>query len=249
MDRIGVQLYTVRELMRRDPVSTLETLAEIGYREVEFAGYLGRPAAELRAVLDRVGLTAPSAHVPVAQLAGTEWRRTLEDAATLGHRFVTVPWLPAEDRRSADAWKRTAERFGRAAAEARAAGVRFAYHNHDFEFAPVDGIIPFDLLLAETDPALVDFQVDLYWMVRAGHDPLAYLNAHPGRFPMVHVKDSAGPPDHRMVDVGSGAIDFTRILAAFARAGTTHFFVEHDRPADPLASVRASHAYLSTLRI
>ena len=91
--------------------------------------------------------------------------------------------------------------------------------------------------------------MDLYWMVRAGHDPLAYLTAHPGRFPMVHVKDSAGPPDHRMVDVGSGTMDFARILSAFAREGTRHFFVEHDRPADALASVRASHAYLSTLRI
>ena len=108
IEKIGVQLYTVRELMRRDPFRTLETLAEIGYREVEFAGYFGRSAAELRTVLDRLGLTAPSAHVPVAQLAAPTWRRTLDDAAALGHRYVTVPWLPEEDRRSVDAWKRTA---------------------------------------------------------------------------------------------------------------------------------------------
>ena len=249
IDRVGIQLYTLRSLMSRDLEGTLASVAAIGYREVEFAGYFDRPAKELRALLDRHGLAAPSAHVPAAQMSGDAWRRALDDAAALGHRWVTIPWLPEEDRRSLDSWKRVADRFNEAARAAAAAGLRFAYHNHDFELREVDGIVPFDLMLAETEPSLVDFQIDLYWMVRAGRDPLGYLAAHPGRFPMLHVKDSAGPPDHRMTDVGQGTIDFARILAAFAAAGTTHFFVEHDRPQDPLASATTSYSHLKSLTI
>ena len=249
LDRVGIQLYTLRSLAARDLEGTLAAVAGIGYREVEFAGYFDRPARELRAVLDRLGLSAPSAHVAAAQLSGEARSRVLDDAAALGHRWVTIPWLPEEDRRSLDTWKRVAARFNEAGRAAAAAGLRLAYHNHDFEFREVGGAVPFEVLLAETDPSLVDFQVDLYWMVRAGHDPLAWLAAHPGRFPMLHVKDSAGPPEHRMVDVGRGTIDFARILGAFATAGARHFFVEHDRPQDPLESATTSYAHLKSLTI
>ena len=249
IDRVGIQLYTLRSLMARDLEGTLARVAEIGYREVEFAGYYDRPARELRALLDKHGLTSPSAHVPAAQVASDAWRRVLDDAAALGHRWVTIPWLPEADRGSLDSWRRVASRFNEAARTAAAAGLRFAYHNHDFEFREVDGVVPFDLLLQETEPSLVDFQIDVYWMIRAGRDPLAYLAAHKSRFPMLHVKDSGGPPEHRMTDVGQGTIDFPRILAAFATAGTRHFFVEHDRPDDPLASATASYAHLRSLKL
>ena len=249
IDRVGIQLYTLRSLMARDLEGTLARVAEIGYREVEFAGYFDRPAAALRALLDRNGLTSPSVHVPAAQASGDAWRRVLDDAAELGHRWVTIPWLPEDDRGSLDAWRRVASRFNEAARAAAAAGLRFAYHNHDFEFREIEGVVPFDILLRETDPSLVDFQIDLYWMVRAARDPLAYLAAHPDRFPMLHVKDSAGPPEHRMLDVGQGTIDFPRLLGEFAAAGASHFFVEHDRPQDPLASAKTSYAHLRSLKL
>ena len=244
--RIGVQLYTVRTLAERDLPGTLQRIAEIGYRDVEFAGYYGRSPAEIRALLTRYDLGAPSSHIPIASLRG-DWKQALDEAKTIGHEFVTIPWLGNADRASVDSWKRVAELFNRGGAEARAAGLRFAYHNHDFEFRRIGDVVPFDLLLAGTDPELVSFQMDIYWLVRAGHDPLAYLARHPGRFTMVHAKDSAGPPEHRMVDVGVGRIDFATLLPRAVTAGVKHVFVEHDQPADPMASIATSYQHLARL--
>jgi len=243
---VGLQLYTVREEMRRDFAGTLERVAAIGYREVEFAGYFDHAPAEVRALLQRHGLQAPASHVPWER-TGDGWPAALAEANAVGHRFVVIPWLPEDARRTLDDWRRVAERLNRAGAAARDAGLALGYHNHEFEFTPIGGQVPYDVLLAETDPALVAFELDLYWTVRAGHDPLAYFTRHPNRFKLVHVKDSAGAPEHRMVDVGAGTIDFARILPAAARAGVVHYFVEHDQPADAMASVRASYAALSRL--
>ncbi|HEX5829605.1 MAG TPA: sugar phosphate isomerase/epimerase [Gemmatimonadaceae bacterium] len=247
LERVGLQLYTVRAAMARDVAGTLERVAAIGYREVEFAGYFGVAPRDMRALLARHGLAAPSAHVPFEALRD-DWPRALEAAATVGHTWVTIPWIPEEERRTLDDWKRVAALFTERAAEAKAAGLRFAYHNHDFEFRRIAGMVPLDVLLAETDRALVEFELDLYWVVRGGHEPVAYLRRHAGRFPMVHVKDSAGPPEHRMVDLGQGTIDFPRVLAAAVAQGTRHFFVEHDQPADPVATARAGHRYLTALQ-
>jgi sugar phosphate isomerase/epimerase len=201
---------------------------------------------QIRELLTRYGLGAPSSHIPIASLRG-DWKKALDEAGTIGHEFVTIPWIGDEDRRSADSWKRTAELFNRGGAEAKASGLRFAYHNHDFEFRRTGDVIPFDLLLAETDPALVSFEMDIYWLVKAGHDPLDYFTRFPNRFTMVHAKDSAGPPEHRMVDVGAGTIDFARILPRGVAAGVKHVFVEHDQPADPMGSIAASYRHLAGL--
>jgi sugar phosphate isomerase/epimerase len=246
LTRIGLQLYTVRAEMSKDVAGTLARVARIGYTEVEFAGYFSRSPKEIRELLARNGLTSPSTHIPFTAI-GKDWARTLDDASMIGHRWVTIPWIPEEERRTLDGWKRVAESFNRAAAEARAAGLRFAYHNHDFELAPISGTVPLDLLLAETDPSLVDFEMDIYWLVRAGGDPLDYFARFPKRFPLVHVKDSAGPPEHRMVDVGRGTIDFRRIFARSEQAGIEHYFVEHDQPADAMATARGSFEYLRKL--
>ncbi|MEX0893439.1 MAG: sugar phosphate isomerase/epimerase [Gemmatimonadota bacterium] len=243
LERIGLQLYTVRGELRRDFPGTLAEVARIGFREVEFAGYGGRPPAEVRALLAANRLTSPSTHVAYGQVTGN-LDRVLADARAVGHRWVTVPSLPANERATLAGWRGIAAAFNRAGAQARAVGLRLAYHNHDVEFAPLEGTVPFDLLLAETDPELVDFQLDLYWVARAGHDPMTYLTRHPKRFVMVHVKDTTGPPDHGMVDVGAGTLDFAALLA---QPGIQHHFVEHDRPTDAMASIRASYAYLSGL--
>ncbi|MEX2155502.1 MAG: TIM barrel protein [Gemmatimonadales bacterium] len=245
LDRIGVQLYTVRDKMKADVDGTLAAVAAVGYKEVEFAGYFDKSPAEIRAMLDRHGLTAPAAHV--GSIAPDAWRTSLEAARTIGHHYIVIPWIPAEQRQNLDGYKRVAEDFNRVAAQARDAGVQFAYHNHDFEFAPTEGRIPLDVLLENTDPRLVQMELDLYWITKGGQDPLAYFARHPGRFPMVHVKDSLGAPEHRMVDVGAGRIDFKRIFAHSGQAGIRHYFVEHDEPADPLASIKASYDYLKQL--
>ncbi|MGH7700982.1 MAG: sugar phosphate isomerase/epimerase family protein [Gemmatimonadales bacterium] len=246
LDRIGIQLYSVRNAMREGFDGTLARVAELGYAEVEFAGYFGRTPEQVRQVLERTGLSAPATHLPF-DLLGGDWEAALDAAARTGHRYLVVAWIPEESRRTLDDWKRVAERFNRAGEAARARNLVFGYHNHHFELRSVEGRRPLDLLLAETEPANVVFELDLYWCVMAGGDPLAFFAAHPGRFPLVHVKDSAGPPDHRMVNVGRGTIDFKAIFARRRQAGIRHAFVEHDNPADPFAFARASLEYLKRL--
>jgi sugar phosphate isomerase/epimerase len=247
LDRIGVQLYTVRDAVQRDLEGTLARVAAIGYQEVEFAGYAGRTAAQVRDAVRRAGLSAPSAHVPLAAL-GPGWDRVLNDAHTIGHRYLVIAWLDEKDRSNLDAYRRIADRLNRAGEAASRAGLRFAYHNHAFEFTPMENRLPYDVLLESTDPAHVLLELDLYWITKGGQDPLAYFARWPGRFRLVHVKDSAGPPEHRMADVGAGTIEWARIFAQRKQAGIEHFFVEHDDPPDPFASIAASHAYLSDLQ-
>lgn len=226
---------------------TLARLAEMGYREVEFAGYFGRSPEEVRRILDQNRLTSPSTHIGLDQLPN--WDRALDGALARGHRYVTIPWLPENMRGAADGWRRVAAEFNRAGERAKARGLTFAYHNHDFEFNRVEGIVPFDLLLAETDPAFVQYEMDVYWVTKAGGDPLEYIRRHPDRFSMLHIKDSAGPPDHRMVNVGAGTIDFGAImrLDASQRGTIRHVFVEHDNPTDPFAFAKQSIDHLSRL--
>ena len=245
INHVGLQLYTVRDEMKKDVEATIARVAASGYSEVEFAGYFGKKPAEVRAILDRHGLTAPSAHISAS--GPDEWHDALDAAHVIGHHYVVVPWIPVEQRTGLDGYKKIAAHFNGAAEQAHAAGLQFAYHNHDFEFALVEGKLPYDVLLAETDPKLVQMEMDLYWITKGGQDPLAYFGRWPGRFPMVHVKDSKGPPDNKMADVGAGTIDWKRIFAKQQQAGIQHFFVEHDQPADAFASIKASCDYLKGL--
>lgn len=245
LGHIGVQLYTVRTLLARDFEGTLAQLARIGYREVEFAGYYDRSPGELRKTLDRLKLAAPAAHIPFEALRD-EPNRAFDAAEQLGHRYLVVGWLNKDDRETTRSLVRTAAAFNRIGERARRRGLRFAYHNHDFEFTRIDGRVAYDVLLDDTDPALVAFEMDLFWVAKGGADALAYFERYPGRFPLVHVKDMAA--GQRMVDVGQGHIDWRRIFGRRKQAGIRHFFVEHDEPADPIASVRASYQYLRALK-
>jgi sugar phosphate isomerase/epimerase len=248
LDRIGIQLYSVRTEMQRDMPGTLARLAQIGYKEVEFAGYFRRTPAEVKAMLAQNGLAAPSTHVTY-ETVRDNFDKTADDAQAVGHQFLTVPFLGNAERVSAASWRKVAADFNKAGERAKARGMRFSYHNHDFEFKRVDGILPFDLLLAETDPSLVSFQMDVYWTTMAGGDPLAYFRQHPTRFSSLHIKDSAGPPDHKQTDVGAGTIDFAAIfrLDASQQSSVKHAFVEHDQPPDPMAFAKASFDNLSQL--
>jgi sugar phosphate isomerase/epimerase len=247
LKKIGLQLYSVRDLMKADLPGTLRKVAAAGYKEVEFAGYFGRTPAQIKELLKKNGLTSPSTHIGL-DILEKDSVRAFADAKAIGHQWVTVPWLPEERRKTADDWKAITTLLNQLAPQAKAAGLRLAYHNHDFEFKTVDGIKPYDMMLSQTDPSLVDFEMDLYWVTFAGNDPLDYFNRFPKRFPLVHVKDSAGGPDNKMVDVGKGKIDFRAIFAQSDKAGIKHYFVEHDQPADPMATIRNSYKYLHALR-
>lgn len=245
LGKIGVQLYTVRSLMEEDFPSTLLAVADAGYQEVEFAGYFGLPPEEVRALLERTGLAAPAAHVPLTALE-SDLEGTIAAARTVGHRYLVCPWLAPEDRVSIARYRELAELWNEVGRACREAGLRFGYHNHDFEFAPIDGRLPFDVLLEETDPELVDFELDLFWITKGGQDPLDYFARYPGRFKLCHVKDMDAGGE--MVDVGAGEIDFAAIFARAEQAGLEHYFVEHDQPPDPLASIAASYEHLRALR-
>ena len=238
---IGVQLYTVRSVMTSDPDGTLAAIAGIGYEEVELAGLYGMSAREMKARLDAVGLAATSSHHSVEEVRDS-WEATLEAAVALGQRLVVVPALPAAER-DGEALRRVADDFNRAGEAARAAGLRLGYHNHDWEMRPgADGVRPIDLLLDRTDAELVDWQMDIFWVVHGGADPMAELDARAGRVTSFHVKDRTAAGD--MADVGAGVIDFRPVLARAGELGLLHQYVEHDQPGDPIDSVRASYRAL-----
>jgi sugar phosphate isomerase/epimerase len=243
LDRIGIQVYTVRSLMPKDPEGTLAALAEIGYTEVELAGLYGVQPAAMRQMLDRHGLAAVSGHMSLKDMR-RDWTRALDDAATLGQRYIVCSSID-ESERTADGFRRAANDLNGLAATARQHGMQLGYHNHMYEFAAVDGVVPYEILLTGTDPQLVQMEIDLMWMTKGGGDPIAYFDRYPGRFPMVHVKDmtKAGV----MCDVGQGSIDFAAIFAHSERAGIKHYFVEHDEPPAPIADARACYEYLRHL--
>jgi len=246
---IGIQLYTLRSVLERDFDGTLAQVAAIGYREVEFAGYYNRTPAQVREVLRRTGLSAPSAHIPLPA-SDDAWQRSLDDARAIGHQWVVIPWLDPS-LRTADTFARLPDRLNHLGAMTKAAGMRQGYHNHDFEFGanPAGGGTYLDAMLTHTDPALVDFEMDVYWVTKAGSDPLALMAKYPGRFPLLHLKDASAPPARDIVDVGKGTIDWPSVLKAARSQGLKHAFVEHDQPTDPLASARASYNYLSSLNV
>jgi len=248
LPNVGLQLYTVREQLAADFDGTLARVAALGFREVEFAGYHGRAAAQVRAALRRHRLLAPSAHVTTAELRGN-LESVIEAARLVGHRYLVCGYVPAEERRSLDDYRRLVELLNRAGERTRRARIQLCYHNHDFEFEKLDGQTPYDLLLARTDARLVKAQLDLYWIAKAGRSPLDYFAKHPGRFPSLHVKDMDATPRRSFTEVGRGVIDFKNIFAAAARAGVKHYFVEQDEtPGSPFDSVKISLDYLKRLR-
>jgi sugar phosphate isomerase/epimerase len=243
--RIGLQLYTLRRLITQDLDGTLSAVARMGYSEVETAGYGSKTPAEFRKSLAAAGLAAPSAHSSIEAL-DTALPAQLEICATIGHKWLVVPSLPNRYR-SPDGYRQVGEILSRAAEQARSAGVRIAYHNHDVDFAPVAGTTGMDLIL-KSSSADVAAELDVYWIVKAGGDPFAFLDSHPRRVKMLHLKDASAAPERAMRDVGSGTIDWPRLLPRAEAAGVEHVFVEHDNPgADPLASVKSSYDYLSRL--
>lgn len=239
---VGVQLYTLRTLMAEDVHGTLRAVADLGYQEVEFAGLFGFEAQTIREWLDEVGLNAPAAHLSPLELTdGLE--QTVHDASDLGLRWVVLPWVPAETR-SVEGYRETAKLLNDVGGRTADQGIRVAYHNHDFEFEDLGGTTGLDILLEETDPDLVDFEVDFFWLAEGGRSAESLFEAHPGRFALCHAKDRTR--DGGMVAVGAGNLDWPALFAMSEQAGLRHTFVEHDDPDDPLGSIEQSLTYLQS---
>ena len=277
---VGLQLYTLGDGLRADLDGELGQVAKIGYRTVEMAGYLGRTPQELRAAFDRAGLTCPSSHVP-ARPNGTDpsladLDRLIADAHVIGIQHIVMPMFSIPDHidmkpkpgeaRSAvlarlasqvtvDDWKATADLLNTKGKALKAAGLTMGYHNHNVEFAPVGGTTGLEILLKGTDPALVQFEMDVGWVVAGGQDPFALLKAHPGRFRQMHVKDvkATTKPNFAFqqdpTEIGSGIIDWKRLLPAAYAHGVRGFFVEQEPPFEKprMDAVRISFDYLNAL--
>ena len=241
----ALQLYTLRDWMAVSVPGTLQLVAGVGYKELEFAGYYDHSPKEIKRLLDGEGLSAPSSHVPLDMFkAGVN--KVIDTALEIGHRYVVVPYLTEEQRgNSIDVYKRLAADMNSWGEACNKAGLKLAYHNHDFEFFKTDGQIPYDVLLSETDADKVAMEMDLYWMFKAKQDPLAYFNKHTGRFKLWHVKDmdKAGA----FADVGTGTIDFAPIFAAADKAGVEHYVVERDQTQDKLATIQQGYKAVNKL--
>ena len=236
VDRVGLQLYTLRQEMAVDFEGTLQKVAELGYKEMQFAGYYGRSPQLVRDLLEQLGLSSPAAHVGL-NLIREDLRKQIDIALEIGQSYIVIPSVP-QDERMLSHFEEHAKALNKAGEICKESGLKLAYHNHSFEFESQGGRKGYDQLLGLTDPELVSFELDLYWAVNANINPITLFKDNPGRFPMVHVKDrnSAG----EMTDVGRGEIDFAEIFSHSEIAGIKHYFVEHDFPKNGLDSVAFS---------
>jgi sugar phosphate isomerase/epimerase len=244
--KIGLQLYTVRDLLKADFEGTLRKVALLGYREVEFAGILGSNLKRTRALLKSLEIAAPSLHIDYAELRDRP-HAAFDTALALDARFVVCPWLDPPERGTSSDLARVCERLNSIGEMARHSGLTLAYHNHDVEFSNVcDAVRPYDLLLGRTDERFVKFELDVYWATMGGMDPAALLRAHPSRFRLVHLKDMA--KNGSFTEIGNGTLHFGDIIDAALQSGVQHFFVEQDISPDPLASIKSSMTYLRQYR-
>ena len=263
IEKIGIQLYTLRDLLNQDFDGILAKLAAIGYREVELSSAVKKSPQEMKDGLSRHGLAAPSAHRSYEELTD-KWPGVLEECKLLGCRYIVIPGVADDVRSNPDGYKIAAETFNHAGEISKKAGIQLCFHNHWAEFVPdAAGNKPFDILLKHGDPQLLKIEMDLGWSSVAGIDPLRYFAKYPGRFPLVHVKDFKKLPTHAqvysghfdgdetipdMTAVGSGIVDWKPIFAHSEEAGIKHYFVEHDQPQDAMEIARDSYAYLAKLR-
>ena len=260
---VGIQCYTVRDVLNQDFDGTMAKLASYGYKEIELGFYTDKPPKEIHATLERYGLVSPSTSFYYKDIVG-KWPMIAEQCRIVGHRYIVIPSVDDEFFQHPEPWKRAAESFNKSGAVAKKDGIQLTYHCHWREFVPdAHGKRPYDILLEESDPNSLLMEMDLGW-TNIGHgDPLHYFAKYPGRFPLVHVKDFKKIPDASVVysghfdgdevipdmtEVGHGVIDWKRIFAHSEQAGIKHYYVEHDKPADPMECARLSCEYLEKLR-
>ncbi|MBX3256551.1 MAG: sugar phosphate isomerase/epimerase [Chitinophagaceae bacterium] len=246
---VGIQLYTLRSDIAKNAMGTISKVAALGYKEVESFGYkdgkyFGMTPAAFAAFLKSNNLSHPSSHYSLAGIEADP-QKVMDDAKTAGQKYLVVASIPGDMRKTADDYKKTAARFNKVGALCKKSGLRFGYHNHDFEFKDLDGHAGYEILLKETDPALVTFELDIYWASFADKDPLDMFRQYNGRFELWHVKDMVTQPKKTFTEVGNGVIDYKKIFAAAKQSGMKHYFVEQDVcPGPPLESAEKSIDYI-----
>jgi sugar phosphate isomerase/epimerase len=245
-NQIALQMYTVREAAQQDMLGTLRRVGAMGYPAVEFAGYGGVPTAEIRALLDSLGMQTAGVHVPLADLQNKP-EQVFADLHTLGCTYAVVPWVSEEYRGSDAAVQQLAGILNDLGARCHAAGLQLGYHNHNFEFAAGEGPTMWERLTAATDPRLVALELDLYWAAFAGADPLALIAQYAPRLALLHVKDMAADATRADTPVGTGTLPWPEILAAGDAAGVSWYIVEQDHPQDVMADVEQSLRNLEQL--
>ncbi|KIC92980.1 sugar phosphate isomerase/epimerase family protein [Flavihumibacter solisilvae] len=255
---VGIQLYTLRDLISKDPKGVLDKVAAAGYKKIEMFGYgqgkfFGIPVKEFAAYANSLGLVSPSGHyLPQSFLyeesekGEAEMKDMIAAAVEMKHEYLVIPWLHTERRQNLDDYKKIAARLNVAGELCKNAGIQMAYHNHDFEFKSYDGTTGFDVFSKETDANLVKWELDLYWVVFAGLDPINLFNQHKGRVPLWHVKDMDKVKREQNTEIGNGSIDYKRIFKAAGVAGLKHFYVEQENNyvPEPIGSIQSSIKYI-----
>ncbi|HEY8931112.1 MAG TPA: sugar phosphate isomerase/epimerase [Mucilaginibacter sp.] len=256
---VGLQLYTLRDQLPKDPKGVIAKVAAAGYKEVETFGYSkqggfwGLDAKAFSATLKEHGLSTPSGHFGMDEfLIGgktAELEANIEAANITGMTYVVIPSVNGEALKTADSLKKIAEKMNKAAEICGKAGLKLGYHNHNFEWKPVEGTTFYDTILKETDPKLVHMEMDIFWVVRAGQDPVKLFKQHPGRFALCHIKDRDKKQTDLNTEIGKGSIDFKTIMSHAKEAGLKHFIVEQENfiNIDPYVSIAESAAYVKNV--
>jgi sugar phosphate isomerase/epimerase len=254
--KLGLQLYTLRDVINSDVKGVIAKVAEAGYQEVETYGYsadkriFGMEVKAFKEILDANNLTTPSGHFGFDEyLEGKEdlLNNYIEAATILGHEYITVPYLGEQLRKDADSYKRLAEKLNKAGEITKKSNIQLAYHNHDFEFTSFDGVTGYDILLKETNPSNLKFEIDLYWAERAKQDIKSMFSNNKGRFVMWHVKDMDKSKPELNTEIGNGSINYKELFAQADVAGVKHYFVEQENftDIDPFVSIQKSAEYVN----
>ena len=248
---IGIQLYTLRDLIAENFEEVLGIVSDIGYKTVEAAGYSDRKfygyfPGEYKKILADYDLTPISSH---AKFSLRDAPKVIEDTVESGAKYLIYPWLKQSERKSIDSYKKLADEFNRIGSLCNAAGLTFGYHNHAFEFEDIGDIIPYNVLLENTEPSMVCMELDLYWIMKAGYNPQEYFDLYPGRFKLWHIKDMDESKEMNFAPVGKGIINFQSIFKQKEKAGLEYSFVEQDTHSndDPVQNIKDSYRYLNNL--
>ena len=248
----GLQLYSLRDDLPKDPRGILKQVADFGYKQVEsFEGdkgmFWGMTNLEFKKYMDELGMKIISSHCDISK----DFEKKVSEAAAIGMKYLICPYKGPQ--KSLDNFKKFAEEFNQKGELCKKAGIRFAYHNHDYSFNLQEGQYPQDVMIKGTDAALVDFEMDMYWVVTAGQDPLAWIKKYPNRFKLCHIKDRTKNATDAAdtCTLGTGSIDYVSIVPQAKKLGIDYFIVEQEKYAgtSPLESAKADAAYMKKLQL
>lgn len=254
LKQFGLQLYTLRDDMPKDPRGVLKQVAAFGYKQIEgYEGpqgiYWGMSNKAFKEFTDSLGITMVSTHCDINK----NFEQKAAEAAEIGMKYLICPHIGAQ--KTLDDYKRYADKFNKCGDICKQNGIRFAYHNHGYTFTALDGVMPQDTLMQNTNPDTVDYEMDIYWVATPGEDPIAWLKKYPNRFRLCHVKDrmkAADPKEHdASIDLGKGELNFTKILKEAKKLGMEYYIVEQERydGTTPLKAAEADAAYMKKLSI